>query len=169
MSGKKNKDILLSAVVVAHNEEEHLDACLQSIAFADELVVVLDKCTDRSKEIAKKYTKNIIEGSWDIEGARRNVALKNCQGKWIMEIDADERVSDLLQQEIMEVINNNHGCNFSAKMDNHVGERSINRGWLRTIAVDKRQFINFKGNKKYLEDRSLHPEIKLKGEVKMLK
>lgn len=161
--------ILLSAVVVAHNEEYHLDDCLKSLGFADELVVVLDKCTDKSKEIALRHTKKIVEGSWDIEGARRNAALSNCNGKWIIELDADERISHQLRDEILENINDDKNQNLAAKIDNHIGNRSINNGWLRVIAVSHRQFVHLNGNKKYYEDRSLHPEAKLDGQIKMLK
>lgn len=162
------RELLLSAVVVAHNEEYHLDECLKTLLFADELVVILDKCTDKSKEIALKYTKNIIEGSWDIEGARRNVALDNCNGKWVLELDADERISEELKEEILVNISKNNDCNFETKINNYIGNRFVKYGWLRSIAVEKRQFIHLNGNKKYAEDRSLHPIADLKGEVKKL-
>ena len=79
----------LSALVVAHNEEKQLAQCLECLAFADELVVVLDKCTDGSDAIAALFTENLIEGSWDIEGDRRNTGLDTCTGDWIREVDAD--------------------------------------------------------------------------------
>ena len=53
----------ISALVVAHNEEDQLADCLERLAFADELVVVLDKCTDGSDTIAALFTNNIVEGS----------------------------------------------------------------------------------------------------------
>jgi len=92
--------IQLSALVVAYNEEARLAACLDGLTFADETVVVLDKCTDGSKSIASGYTDRLIEGSWDREGERRNVGIEACRGKWIFEIDADERASDVLAEEI---------------------------------------------------------------------
>jgi glycosyltransferase involved in cell wall biosynthesis len=163
----KNK-IRLSAVVVAHNEEYHLGDCLKTLSFVDELVVVLDKCSDKSKEIALKYTKNIVEGSWDIEGERRNIALDNCSGEWVLELDADERISENLKQEIISKISSNIECNFEAKIYNHIGNRLVKYGWLRSIAVYERQFIHRNGNKKYAEDRSIHPIANLVGEVIML-
>ena len=90
----------LSALVVAHNEEKQLAQCLECLAFADELVVVLDKCTDGSDAIAALFTKNVIEGSWDIEGDRRNTGLDTCKGDWILEVDADERVKPQLPDQI---------------------------------------------------------------------
>ena len=54
----------LSILVVVHNEEKILDECLKRLTFAKELVVVLDNCTDGSKEIAERYADRILEGSW---------------------------------------------------------------------------------------------------------
>ena len=62
----------LSVLLIVRNEEKQLEQCLKTIKFAEEIVVVLDKCTDNSKKIAKKYKNKIYEGSWDIEGKRRN-------------------------------------------------------------------------------------------------
>lgn len=169
MREESKKEILLSAVVVAYNEEYHLDECLKTLSFADEIVVILDKCTDKSKEIALKHTKNIIEGSWNIEGERRNIALDNCHGKWVLEMDADERVSEDLKNEILSNIKTNDKCNFKTLVHNYVGNRFVKYGWLRVMGKHDEQFIHYNGNKKYIEDRSLHPIADLKGEIKMLK
>ncbi|MGH7055534.1 MAG: glycosyltransferase [Stellaceae bacterium] len=69
MSG--NPTPLLSALVVARDEEGQLADCLDTLAFADEIVVVLDRSTDRSREIARRYTDRIVEGAWEHEGPRR--------------------------------------------------------------------------------------------------
>ena len=83
----------LSALVVARNEEGQLAACLEALRFADEIVVVLDRSTDGSRAIASRYTQKIIEGAWEVEGARRNTGIDACSGNWILEVDADERVT----------------------------------------------------------------------------
>ena len=70
----------LSALVVVHNEQERLADCLEKLAFADELVVVLDKCTDASGDIARRFTDRLLEGSWDLEGPRRNAGIAFCRG-----------------------------------------------------------------------------------------
>ena len=79
----------LSALVTVHNEEAQLAECLERLRFADEIVVVLDKCTDGSKEIASRFTGRLVEGAWDKEGERRNDGIAACSGVWIVEIDAD--------------------------------------------------------------------------------
>ncbi len=60
----------LSALVVAHNEEDRIADCLDRLAFADEIVVVLDDCSDGTKTIAARYTGRLVEGSWEFEGDR---------------------------------------------------------------------------------------------------
>ncbi len=157
----------ISAVIVAHNEEKKIADCLRSLEFVDEIVVVLDKCTDRTKEIVLQFTDKIIEGSWNIEGARRNVALSAATGDWILEIDADERISPELRDEILTKIQNEK-CAFIAPIANYVGKRWVKYGWLRTIAVLERNTLSFRGLKRYDEDKEIHPTFKMSCPVKCL-
>ena len=68
----------LSILLVVHNEESQLEDCLKTVSFADEIVVILDKCTDNSEKIVKKFKSKIFKGSWDIEGDRRNFGISKC-------------------------------------------------------------------------------------------
>jgi glycosyltransferase involved in cell wall biosynthesis len=159
----------ISAVIVAHNEEKKLEDCLKSLDFVDEIVVVLDKCNDKSKEIALAQGAKIIEGSWNIEGARRNVALKNASCDWILEIDADERISRSLAAEIIAATKSGQPCGFEVPIANYVGKRWVKFGWLRTICVLKRQTLTYKGLKHYDEDKEIHPTFNANFAVKKLK
>ena len=158
----------ISAVIVAHNEEKKIEECLQSLHFVDEIVVVLDKCTDRTKEIVQKFANKIIEGSWNIEGARRNIALSAASGDWVLEIDADERISPELAQEIL-AVKNSAPCGFFIPIANYVGMRFVKFGWLRTLGVVQRQSLTFRGLKRYHEDKEIHPTFDLNAEIKSLK
>ena len=158
----------ISAVIVAHNEEKKIADCLSSLNFADEIVVVLDRCTDGTKEIVQKFTDKIIEGSWEIEGVRRNIALQACSGDWIFEIDADERVSPELATEILKV-KESEPCMFVMPMANFVGKRHVKYGWLRVIGVTEKKILFYRGYKVYHEDKQIHPTGDLKGEVKEIK
>lgn len=155
----------ISAVIVAHNEEKKIKDCLQSLDFVDEIVVVLDKCTDNTKQIVQQFNTVICEGSWNIEGMRRNCGLNLAQGQWILEIDADERVSKELKEEILEVIKTANPCGFEVGIANFVGERWIKHGWLRTMGVLKRHSLSYKGLKKYHEDKEIHPTFSFDGKV----
>ena len=94
----------LSAVVSIHNEEDILYDCLKCLFFADEVVVVLDRCTDRSEEIAREMGAVIHLGGWDLEETA-NAAIAACSGQWILEVDADERAPELAR-EIRETVTN---------------------------------------------------------------
>lgn len=159
----------ISAVIVAHNEERKIEDCLKSLNFVDEIVVVLDKCNDGTKEIVQKYTNKIVEGSWNIEGARRNVAVNSASGDWILEIDADERISKELAEEILQVVKNSQSCAFIVPIANYIGTRYVKHGWLRTLGVLERQTMHYKGLKNYHEDKEIHPTADLKAEIKYLK
>ncbi|MCX7355976.1 MAG: glycosyltransferase [Alphaproteobacteria bacterium] len=90
----------LSALVVARNEEAQLAQCLEPLRFADEIVVVLDRSTDGSRAIAEQFGARVLEGAWEIEGPRRNSGIALCTGDWILEVDADERVTAELSASI---------------------------------------------------------------------
>ncbi|HEX5927950.1 MAG TPA: glycosyltransferase family 2 protein [Solirubrobacterales bacterium] len=90
----------ISACVIARDEEERLPACLESLGFCDEVVVVDSGSRDRTREIAAAAGARVVENPWPGFGAQRNVALDHATGDWVLEIDADERVSPELGAEV---------------------------------------------------------------------
>jgi glycosyltransferase involved in cell wall biosynthesis len=121
--------IRLSAVVSAKNEERQLADCLERLKFADEIVVLLDQCSDGSKAIAEKFTDRVVEGKWDIEGERRNAAIAACRGDWVLEVDADERVPDALADEIRRTIESTSCDWHEIPVDNYIGGKLVRWGW----------------------------------------
>lgn len=155
-------DPRLSALVVAHNEEAQLADCLAALAFADEIVVVLDRCTDGSKAIAERLATRIIEGGWEIEGARRNVGIDACTGDWIVEVDADERVTPALAQEIRATMAHAPAGHYRIPFDNYVGDRLVKHGWGAAWGVRATERLFAKGCKRWGEQR-VHPSLQLTG------
>ena len=152
----------LSILIVVHNEEKQLESCLKNLSFGNELVVILDKCTDKSKQIAKKFTKKIFSGSWEIEGERRNFGIKKCNCDWILEIDADERIPKKLVKEILEVIKTSKNCWHLINVNNYLGEKIIKNGW--GAYIGKSSYVGlFKKNTKTWGKQRVHPKIFLKG------
>lgn len=96
--------ILLSSIIIAKNEEEMIADCIDSLSFCDEIVLIDNNSTDRTVEIAKHLGARIIKGETDDFSELRNTGLKNAKGKWILYVDADERVTEALKQEIIEKI-----------------------------------------------------------------
>ena len=150
----------ISALVVVHNEEKILSSCIEKLQFCDEIVIVLDKCSDNSKNIARKYTNSIYEGSWEYEGDRRNFGIEKCKSNWIIEIDADEHISKSLANEILEKINSeNNYDNYHIKINNYIGKKLIKYGWGGSFGRGGVTCLFKKGTKKWGRQR-VHPELK---------
>jgi glycosyltransferase involved in cell wall biosynthesis len=95
----------LSVAIIAHNEAHNLRACLQSVAWANEIVVVENGSTDGTAEIARQHGACVIStADWPGFGAQKNRAVDACTGDWVLAIDADERVSPALRAEIERVL-----------------------------------------------------------------
>lgn len=162
----------LSALVVVHNEEAQLAECLETVRFADELVVVLDRCTDGSKGIAQRYAAQLIEGEWELEGQRRNTGIDACTGEWILEVDADERVTTRLAEEIRATIAIARYGHFLVPFDNYVGDHLVKYGWGASwgVSATVRLFANGpEGPAKKWGDQRIHPSLELKGQAGTLK
>jgi len=166
MSG--SHDPKLSALVVAHNEEKQIKECLEKLSFVDELVVVLDKCTDDSKTIATFFTDRIVKGAWDIEGERRNIGLDFCTGDWVLEVDADERVTPELATEIRDAIQTDKYNYYLVPFDNYIGETLVRFGWGAAWGVSAAPRLSRRGFKRWGKDR-IHPNLELTGPEGRLK
>ena len=94
----------LSVTVITFNEEAEIDACLQSLAWADEIVVVDSGSTDRTVEIARKYTEKVLHHDWPGYAAQKNWAIDQTSHPWVLSVDADERVSEKLREEIQQAL-----------------------------------------------------------------
>ena len=148
----------LSALVVIHNEEERLAGCLSKLEFADEIMVVLDRCTDGSKVIAQSFGASLLEGGWPLEGDRRNAGIKACSGDWVLEVDADEHVPPALAEEIRRTIQNTPFDWHEIPVDNYIGERRVRWGWGASYGKAAYPGLFKRGVKVWGNDR-VHPSL----------
>jgi glycosyltransferase involved in cell wall biosynthesis len=153
----------LSALVVAHDEEGQLADCLCCLRFADEIVVVLDRCHDRSREIANRFTERLVEGAWQREGPRRHAGIEACGGEWILEIDADERVTPELADEIRRVVRTSTASWHLIPVDNFVGARRVRWGWGASFGRSAHAALFRKGVKRWGNER-VHPVVSMSGQ-----
>jgi len=90
----------ISATIITFNEEPNIKAACESVAWADEIVVVDSESTDRTREIAEACGARVIVNPWPGFGAQKQFAVDQAQHDWIFSLDADERVSDDLRKAI---------------------------------------------------------------------
>jgi (heptosyl)LPS beta-1,4-glucosyltransferase len=157
----------LSVVVIAKNEERRLEDCLKSASFAAEIVVLDDMSTDRTVEIAKRYTDKIFQRAMDIEGRQRNFAYDKAGQEWVLSLDADERITPELAREIHEVIEKNdpkYVC-YGIPIKTFIGSE-----WIQGAGYYPAQKTRLfrRGQFKYEEAR-VHPRVIYQGACGFLK
>lgn len=94
----------LSVVIVAKNEAGNIYDCVKSAAFADEILVIDSGSVDETISLAKKAGAQILKKKWIGYGPQQNIAIEAAKGDWIFSLDADERISSTLAQEITKAI-----------------------------------------------------------------
>lgn len=95
---------MLSVTIITLNEEKNLRKCLESVAFADEVIISDSESQDRTLSIAREFTDKVFQEPWQGFARQKNLAQEKAQGPWILNIDADERVTPELKEEILSAI-----------------------------------------------------------------
>lgn len=92
----------LSTIIITKNEEQNIEECLQSVDWVQQIQVVDAESADRTIELARLYTQDVIVRPWEGYGPQKNYGIQQATGDWILILDADERVSPELAKEIQE-------------------------------------------------------------------
>jgi len=95
----------ISVYVIAYNEEEKIRDCLETVTWADEVLVIDSNSTDNTAKIAESLGARVVQVEFEGFGDLRNKAIANCTGDWILSIDSDERCTKNVQHEILEIVN----------------------------------------------------------------
>jgi glycosyltransferase involved in cell wall biosynthesis len=153
----------LSVVLCVHNEESVLEACLQRLSFADEIVVLLDRCADGSDAIARRYADRVIGGDFPLEGPRRAAAVAAAGGDWILEVDADEIVPAALAAEVRALVDSAPVADyFQVPIDNYVGDHLIRHGWGGSFGTTSVARLFRRGVKTWGLEH-VHPTVRFRG------
>jgi glycosyltransferase involved in cell wall biosynthesis len=158
----------ITAIIPVGNEEHNIRAVLESVKFADELMVVDSFSTDKTLAIAKEYTDFIIQREYQNSASQKNWAIPQASHEWILLVDADERVTAELQQEIIEILKNPPKDNTTGywiyRMNHFMGKRVYYSGWKNDKVIRL-----FKKNACKYEEKHVHAEIITAGKVGYLK
>ncbi len=156
----------ISVTIITHNEEENIENCLKSIKWADEIVVVDSFSADKTLAICKKYKAKIIKSKWLGYSRQKNLAIDKARNEWILSIDADERITKELLDEIKKEFERGDAADgyYIARKNFFLGKWIKQCGWypdynLRLFKKSKGRFI----------EREVHERAEVNGATKYLK
>ena len=155
----------LSVVIITLNEEANLARTLQSVAWADEIVVVDSGSTDRTREIAESFHAKFFVEPWRGFAAQKNFALEKAGGDWVLSLDADEEVEPALADEIRGALANPEAAGFWVPRKNFFLGRWIRHGG---FYPDPKLRLFRRGAGQF-EDRLVHEDVRLDGVTAKLK
>lgn len=145
----------ISALILAKNEERNIEACIKTLLFVDDILVIDDFSTDKTKEIAESLGARVIQrsmnGDW---GAQQTFAIQQAKYEWVLFVDADERISEPLAKEIRAVVEKGEKKAYWIQRENKFYHHHATHGVLRPDYVDR--LFPAKGS--YVEGY-VHPKI----------
>lgn len=145
----------ITTLILAKNEEQHIVDCIKTVQFTDEVLVIDDYSTDRTKELAESMGARVIQhamnGDW---GQQQTFAIQHASHEWVLFLDADERISEPLAKEIREAVEKNEQKAYLIRRENLFHHYRATHGTLRPDYVDRL----FPAKDSYVEGY-VHPKI----------
>lgn len=147
---------MLSVVIITKNEAHNIRRCLESVKWADEIVVIDSGSEDNTVEIAKEFTPNVWVMDWQGYGVQKQRALEKATGNWVLNLDADESLTEPLKAEIQQVMADDSAdaCRIPIQM-NFYGKP------LRYSSSPSRHIRLFKREGAQYSDDIVHEKIQL--------
>lgn len=158
----------LSATLITLNEEKNIERCLRSLAFADEVIVVDSGSTDQTVELAKKHGAKVFVRPFDGFGQQKNFAAEQASNPWILSIDADEEVDEVLSRGISMVLNRPEmqiACCYRVnRRTNYCGQWIYHGGWypdrlVRLYQKDQARFTEPEVHEEIISAKSGHSPL----------
>jgi len=149
--------IKISVLIIAGNEEKNIKDCLESVKWADEIIVVDSESTDRTVELAKQFTDKIFIRKWEGYVSQKRYALSLAKNEWVLSLDADERITPELKEEILKLSPGDY-FGFRIRRKNFLFKKEITScGWekdyqLRLMKKDKTSFSDRLVHEKFIVD-----------------
>lgn len=160
----------ISVIIITKNEQDRIKACLESIKWVDEIVVIDKGSSDATLEIAKKYTNKLVTKISEDFSVVRNKGIEVATGDWVLYVDPDERVTEELEIEIKNIIENKDFSAFAISRKNIIfGEpvsysafwpdwvvRLIKKSEFETWVGEVHEYPKFKGKLGYTKNSFIH-------------
>ena len=155
----------LSAIVITRNEAANIGACLDSVAFCDERIVVDCGSTDATVEIARQKGARVEYHEWRGFGPQKNYALSLASGTWVLSLDADEQVTAELAAAIKDAIKNDSADAYEfPRLSSFCGRQMRHSGWYPDYVLRL-----FRRGKARFDDVVVHERVICGGAVKRLR
>ncbi|MBT3883007.1 MAG: glycosyltransferase family 2 protein [Campylobacteraceae bacterium] len=153
--------IKASVYIICQNEEIHIKRVLESIKDFDEIIIVDSGSTDKTLEIAKEYTNNIYHQDWLGFAAQKEYARKLCANKWVLNLDADEQLTDDLKNEIKDTISDD----MTDGLDIKISSKYLGK-FNSELSKFNRRVRFFKKDIGYYPEKLVHESIMINGNIK---
>lgn len=149
----------LSVIIITKNEAFNIRACLESVMWVDEIIVVDSGSTDETAAICREFTPHVYVHDWPGFGAQKNRALNYASKNWVLSLDADERVTPELASQLARAIADNNKDGFYLPRRSQFCGRFIKHsGWYPDYVL--RLFKRTKGR---FSDDMVHERVVLQG------
>lgn len=162
------KHTMLSVVVITKNEAANIAACLDSVRWADEVIVVDAESTDGTVDLARVRAAQVHVQPWLGFGPQKNVGIDKASGEWILIVDADERVTEALREEILS--NCRQGSHHGVAGYEIPRRNFFYGGWIRGggLFPDYQLRLFHRSAGRY-DDTALHEQLRVGGRIQRLK
>ena len=156
----------LSVTIITKNESANITRCLNSVSWADEIVVVDSGSTDDTLKICRRYKCRIIESEWLGFGKTKQLAVDQADNDWILSIDADEELTPELQKEIRELADFDfHNRAYKIKRNSYyLGQKIRFCGWQNDAPLRL-----FNKNEGSFNDKAVHESVVTSQQISILK
>lgn len=154
----------MSAIIITKNEAARIGECLDSVAFADERIVVDDNSSDGTGDIAAQKGARVVTHAFAGFGAQKNFALSLAQGDWVLSIDADERVTPALRAQIETAIGKSDADGYEfPRLSSFCGRTMRHSGWYPDYVLRL-----FRRGRARFSDDAVHERVICDGPVARL-
>lgn len=152
----------ITIAIITKNEERNIRDCLESVKWADEIVVVDNGSTDHTLSICKEYGARVFQEEWKGYSGQKNSAIEKAGNEWVLNLDADERVSPELRQEMQKCLEENQDVDgyWIPRKNFFLGRWIRYCGWYPDLNL--RLFRRSRGR---FGERAVHERVEVQGKT----